>query len=568
MQKSVNPWLAAGIILFFSSLLVLYIWASNQWMKLPRLGLAKQGPTGELVFHYGDSLVFVNDQGQLLQRISAAEFGEQTFIGDFGFLSSGELLLALGHTPRRLTEKLRIFARAEKVEATPASASAAGLYACQLQPIKCRRFSQDLPPLTNSFRLWITGENQVYLANTTGHQIFWLDSEGHLLGKAVGFRYPNQLLQYKHDLVVADTNHHSLKRLSLSADTFGQVQQEIPVQLAGASGYNWPVNLLEAAGMFWVLVGDNNLSDARLARYSTSGKFIDELSLPPGTDAISLVKYNNQLLVMDAAQPEIHQFDLKGKAKGDWEIPALAQEWQRVSAAAASSLRLQRNCKWVFAITLIIGFGFAIAQARRDRKLQEEHWQSLRNTAQQSPAEIWLQPDGPVAKSLRQMPWGIAITGLALTAVQSYLAYTSAGNVKLSLVAALLMLTLLVALVLVAWLFQKRILGQSLGILGDRLVLQLADKTRVEEKYKNIFWSDGGLMIKHKRLAINFNQSRSLYKLDALQMHLLPRLLAEKKISSAHLFWLQLKQDRYALISFMAMLIAVLVSLSIKWIIH
>ncbi len=567
MQKSVNPWLAAGIILFFGSLLALYIWAGNQWMKVPRLGLAKQGLVGELVFQYDNRLVFVDDQGQMLRQIRATEFGEQKFIGDFGFLSSGELLLALGNKPESIQGKLQIFARAEQGSSAPATTTEAGLYACQLQPISCRRFSRVLPPLTNSFRLWVNSEDQVYLADTTGHQIFWLNADGKLLGKASGFRYPNQLQQFKQSLVVADTNHHSLKLLFLNADRFGELQQKIPVKLNGATGYSWPVNMVEAESIFWTLVGDNNLSYARLARYSSTGVFIDELPLPAGADAISLVKFNHQVLVLDAAQPAIYQFDLAGKSRGDWTIPALVQEWQQVSSAATSYLRLQRNCIWVFAIVLVIGFGFALLQARRDKKQQEDHWQNLRETAQDLTVEVWLQPEGALAKSLRQLPWIIGLSSLALVTVQGYVAYTSASDSKLNLTIALLIFCFMLAMTLAAWFAQKRILGQRLGIFSDRLVLLLEDKTRVEDKYQNIYWADYGLMIKHKKLAFNFNQPRSLFNLDSLQAHLLPRLLEKNKLNSAQFTLLQLKQDRYAQLSLAAMLLAVLASLAIRWII-
>ncbi|HTF96888.1 MAG TPA: hypothetical protein VL995_12200 [Cellvibrio sp.] len=62
MQKSVNPFVATLVIAFFSSLLFLYIWASQESIKLDRFGLAKTVGDNHFVVQYGNRLLWIDKQ--------------------------------------------------------------------------------------------------------------------------------------------------------------------------------------------------------------------------------------------------------------------------------------------------------------------------------------------------------------------------------------------------------------------------------------------------------------------------------------------------------------------------
>ncbi len=557
MQKSVNPWLAATIVIFFGGLLGGYLWAGSQWMQLPRLGLAKVSSQGELVFQFGSRLEFVSAQGQLTQELDAAQLGQKNFVGDFDFLGSGELLLALQQNEISTPEKLRIFARAEHPSEAIGDEQTAGLYACKLQPLSCRRFSRELAPLNDSFRLFVDAQDQVYLADTVRHQIIWLDAEGKRQAEAKGFAYPNQIMVQGESLIVADTNHHAIKKMAANKQHFASLEQEIAVKLGSAAGYTWPVNVQLAANYYWVLVADNNLSYAKLARYSLDGQFVDELPLPEGADAISLVEFNNRMLVLDMAKFAIYQFADNGQRLADFTPAGLQREWSALDNKSAHYLRLQANCLRVFAIAAVLGLAIAVVLAGREHKLQQQALAQQCQSDQPVHQDIWLEPSGPAAKSIRSLPWILLVSGAVFIAL-AVSPLLQQENQPVALLTGTLLVILILGASIIAWIWQRKILGQRLGILQNKLVLVLADKSKIEDSYANIFWSDQGLMLKNKRVAINFSVKKGLFDTGLVQQHLLPRLFKANKISAWALIVRQLSVDGYARLSLGAMLLLLL----------
>lgn len=488
MQKSVNPIVATLVIAFFGGLVALYIWAGQQWLQLDKFGLAKK-VDDSFVVQYGNKLLWVNKHFSAERTLSLDSFGQQSFTGDIDFFTNGDLLLALDQQPHTIEQELAVLNRFtnRKVDGE------GKLYRCNIESLKCASFGEHLPVINRTFRLYIDKQDQVYVADTSRHQLWLLDKDGNILANKTGFRFPNQIVPQGKNLVLADTNHHALKIIKSSVSDFGNETENIPVGLDSLSDwlnkrkaqtYSWPVNVVWKKNTYWVLVGDNNLANSRLALYNLAGKFDRELQLPVGADPISMLVFDNKVLVIDMALYQLHQFSTAGEFLGSVTVEDTNNTFAKNAQEARKWKNLQDNSVIVFALCLVLGFIAAIIDHFRSRhmikkaSIQQQKVQALKEIGEKG---IWLD----VKPALRRSAMLIPVLVVMLVLCMGIMFWLNLRTIEHHALQIVVLSTLVIFSIPYMQTTRWR-----LGIFQDRVEVIDHKKTCYSQSYENLVWSD------------------------------------------------------------------------------
>lgn len=166
--------------------------------------------------------------------------------------------------------------------------------------------------------------DRILVADTTGHRLLALDSEGKLLAQNGSsndptFRFPNQMFFDKTQrLWVVDTNHWRLARL----DDNLQVVESIPVKSPCCIR---PVTAAADEAGFVVFIADHQLEGGQVIKTNVSGETQTILPLPKNAEPFGIVVRQRDLLVADGALFTVHRFSPEGtqiEAFGDTDFEA------------------------------------------------------------------------------------------------------------------------------------------------------------------------------------------------------------------------------------------------------
>lgn len=504
MQKSVNPIVATLVIAFFGGLIVLYICAGQQWLQLDKFGLAKKVDDDSFVVQYGNKLLWINKDFSVERELSLGTFGQQSFTGDIDFFANGDLLLALDQQPQRIAQKLAVLSRS-----TNRKTDGEGkLYRCNTESLTCVPFGKNLPAINRTFRLYIDEQDQVYLADTSRHQLWLLDKDGNILANKTGFRFPNQLVPQGKNLVLADTNHHALKIIKSSVNEFGAETRKIPVGLDSLSDwfnkgkqqtYSWPVDVVWEKNTYWVLVGDDNLANSRLALYNIAGKFDRELKLPEDADPISILAFDNKVLVVDMALYQLHQFSTTGDFLGSVTIAGANNTFIKNAKEARMWKNLQDNSIIVFALFLVLGFIAAIINHFRSRhglqkiSMQQQKLQAFKEIGERG---IWLDVKPTLRRSAMFTPVLVVMVVLCMAVLFWLNPRAVAHHIPHISVLGTLIIFSIPYMQATRW---------RLGIFQDRIELIDHKKISYSQYYDHLVWNDYAFKV--DKVVVPFRQN-------------------------------------------------------------
>ncbi len=538
MQKSVNPIVAILIIGFASCLLYMYIWAGQQLIKLDTFGLAKTIDNERFAVQYGNRLLWINKNFGIENELSLDKFSQKSFVGDIDFFSNGDLLLALNQQPRTTEQQLAVLSRSTNRELEGEGA----LYRCNTDSFRCVVFARQLPVINRTFRLHIDKQDKVYLADTSRHQLWLLDSDGNTLANKAGFRFPNQIVPQGENLVVADTNHHLLKVIKAAVNEFGNEIESVAVGLDSPADwlnkkrkkYFWPVNLVWENSNYWVLIGDNNLSNSRLALYNIAGKFERELELPADADPISILAFDNKILVIDMALYQVHQFSINGEFIGSVAIDDAEGSIARSRQESTKWTNLQNNTMIVFALFLTCGFVFAFFGQWRTKRaavkvpLQRQQQQALKVIGAKG---VWLEVNKHPRLAAKLMLPLLVLVAL-LSAVFIFLDLEN----RLALILPRLAMLLVVGILFIPFIQMAR---WRLGIFQDRVELIDHRQERHIQLYSDLLWNEAGFKVGEIFVPFRKQVKKSLFPQQQTTELLMPFFSPKNKIGK----WAMLKHQ-------------------------
>jgi len=327
MDTKLHPVVAILVICAVLLAVSIWTWANGSAKSIGGPSELIVDPEGHLYIQMQNQLLEHEADGTFIRRHDLSTLGVDAVIGALAFFPDGDLLLRLGRDDRTFFDKLRAFLRWKNTRSVVPADVATGLHRCNLTTGSCRPFGPEAIDFKAAYGVLIDGNSgHVYIADTTRHVLRKFDTSGRqIAGPAVGFRFPNHLVLQDGSLLVADTNHHRIARVDPSTGTFGRQLGafDIAPAAANAGGQTWPSHLERVADSWWVNNMTAAMDDGGIYRFDNDWKFAGKVDLPAGADPISLIVFNDEVLVSDWKNDTVHRVSLAGNYLGAFESPGL-----------------------------------------------------------------------------------------------------------------------------------------------------------------------------------------------------------------------------------------------------
>ncbi len=561
MNKNVNPLLALAIITIFGSLLWLKFHFYGKALDVPKATYLKEAADKTLYIRLGEQLYHYNADGQFIQLIDLKKLGITGEMGDFDFFSNGDLLINSDEYQRSLSENLSAYARKENTSTTP-PAPGKGLLRCQLEQGQCQLFNGTIPELQGPHFIHIDRQtDEVYLADTTRHEIRKLSPKGELLAELkTGLKFPNQVYlensKKGKKLWVVDTNHHAMKAVKAETENFGDLIEKHKTILDGE--WIWPSAFSKLTNGWAIQIADNAMQNAKIVLYNNQWQQGSPLNLPVKADPVSSIFTNDTLIIADANNYTLYQFDQYGRRLSNFaENESKPGIYDALQANKALNKQYQQWSNWVlyFGLGLFaLLFIYALKKSVKDQAEQEE--EALQNSQQIEKdkiirlAKLPMEGEWIEAKSyFRITKWIILGTDLALVTLLILLIIKMDNKVSLELI---LILLILPAIITISIIPISKISQYQIGFFKNNVTIKTDKGKLISSPYNQIKWGNRFFSVGDWFIPIG-NPKQSIFPYEKLQKMLMPYVSPENKLGEIDAFKLQWKSPegilKYALIS-------------------
>ena len=329
MNSKVHPLVVFAVILFTFLAIGVWIWGTGEAKKIGGPAGLRLGPDGHLYIQIQNQLLEHDTDGVFLKQHDLANLGVAIVLGSIAFFSDGDILLRRGPDPGSLLQNIRAYQRRTNEQSLVPQSPDSGLYRCNLETTKCELFGSkgiDFKAAHSIYIDWQTDE--VYVADTTRHLLRKYSSDGEVLTEPVGgFRFPNQLLLYGGRLYVADTNHHQIRIVNPSTESFGDELDAIDVvpPVAASARQTWPTHIVRVGNEWWVNNMRSAMNEGGIYVFDDNWRYDRGVNLPPGADPIALLSFRDEVLISDWNNDRVYRVSMRGELPGDFASPGLEQ---------------------------------------------------------------------------------------------------------------------------------------------------------------------------------------------------------------------------------------------------
>lgn len=349
--------LLAAIVIVIAALSSFVVWqiGEQQRLAVDNLGYFNQ-QQDSLVVQYGQTLYWLDADNQLVKALDSNELG-LNLVGDYDFFSNGDLLVYHRNQPLSLLDNIKAYLRvsSDKLINRSIKKGDDGFYRCQLANKQCQRFGYQLPLIERGFRVFINQtDDTIYLADTSAFQLYKISQYGRLLASKGEFAFPNQLTIEDNKLWLADTNHHRI--VSLSAETDNFATQLSHIETLPDEVHEFPHQFVLHENNIWVNIADNSMSNGLIQQYNRQGDPLVNAKLQHISDPLTMVMWQNKLLVADFMSAQIEQFNQQGQSLGLLSFLALDELLAQREIQKEQGVLISQSGQLAFTITLILGF--------------------------------------------------------------------------------------------------------------------------------------------------------------------------------------------------------------------
>lgn len=362
--NNLNPYQIIAILVFFIGIIFLWNWANSR--ALDHMGpvhLHKNGK-GALFIQVKNDLIEYDTDGNFVAQHDLTTLGLEKLLGDFAFFNNGDILLAKRQDLPGIDENLSAYKRETNKRPVESGNSGDGLFRCSLQDLTCERFGNKTLDFGRAFHLYISPEDEsVYVADSSRHSLRKYSQDGtELASRVTGFKFPNQLLVENKKLYIADTNHHSIHVVKADTDNFAQTieMNNVIHPEARESGKIWPSSLARVGTHWWVNNMGTGMAFGSVDIYDDNWEFKKSLNLPEKADPVSILEFNDQILISDFNLHRIYQFDRDGEVLRDFHSPELEQVLSGQLKKHRFYKKIQIGVIALFIICVLIGILLAI----------------------------------------------------------------------------------------------------------------------------------------------------------------------------------------------------------------
>ena len=327
MNSNVHPLVATLVILLAILAVGMWVWGSGKAANIGGPSELRLGPDGHLYVQIQNQLIEHDANGRFLKTHDLTEIGVDLFLGSFSFFSNGDVLLRLGPDPRSFADNIRAYQRKTNSQSLKPVTPDTGLYRCNLDARDCSLFGQQAIDFKAAHGMSIDRQtDDVYISDTTRHVLRKLSANGEFLaGPVGGFRFPNQLQVIGEQLLVADTNHHVIRIVDARSASFGVdlTSNDVVPAEARAAGQIWPSHFARIGDEWWVNNMRTNMNEGGIYVFDDNWQYIRRVRLPRGADPISLIAFNDEVLVSDWNNDRVHRISRTGERLSDFDSDGL-----------------------------------------------------------------------------------------------------------------------------------------------------------------------------------------------------------------------------------------------------
>ncbi len=360
------------VLVFFGGLLYLQSFAGAKWHENQGPDILAKDQQGNLYIKIKSHILRYDAKGKYIDQRDLKVLGIETLTGGISFFPNGDLLMVPQSYKPNVLEKQFAKYRITKELPSYFSSALGRLSRCKWQNLECEPLANFPNKFTRTFWVDIDESENIFLANTTEHKLYWLDSSGKVLDELSSseeIQFPNQLKRKDSFLWLANCNDNSLTKIPLLDKKFDRNYQRFPAR-AGLlpKADRWPTGVAILGDDYFVLSQGDNLSHGSIYRANDKGEAQDVFVKQPKDDLVALVAFNNEILAADFNGLYINRFSKYGARLGLFSSPELDAVLKKVKSEQIAYRKLESLCKTLFWILLVIGFGIAFLLEKRHKE--------------------------------------------------------------------------------------------------------------------------------------------------------------------------------------------------------
>lgn len=360
------------IVIFFGGLLYLQGFAGAKWRENQGPDVLAKDQQGNLYVNIKSVIFRYDAKGKYIDQRDLKSIGIDTFTGGISFFPNGDLLMVPKSYSPNLLESLAVKYRITKQLPSFLTSASGRLSRCKWQSFSCEpllHFSENF-----SRALWtdIDNNENIFLANTSQHKIFWLDGAGNVLDTledSEEIQFPNQVKRNGDFLWLANCNDNSLTKIPLLDKRFDRNYQRFPARATGLpKADRWPTGVAVMERDYFVLSQGDNLLHGSIYRANEKGEIQDVFLKQKNDDPIAIAAFNGELLVADYKGLHITRYSKYGARLGLFTSPELEAVLKKAKADQIAYRKLELLCKTLFWVFLLVGFGVAYLLEKRHKE--------------------------------------------------------------------------------------------------------------------------------------------------------------------------------------------------------
>lgn len=329
MDAKVHPVIAILVIVGVILSVGVWTWGNGASKAIGGPSELVIDPDGHLFIQIQNQLLEHDQNGTFIARHNLAELGVDDVIGGLAFFSNGDILLRRGGDDRSFLDNFRAYLRWENQRSITPDEPGAGVVRCNLRAKSCMQFGSDAIDFKAAYSVLIDDDsNAVYVADTTRHLLRKYSTNGQELATPIGgVKFPNHLILNDSLLLIADTNYHRIKIIDPASDPFGTEvsQKDVVPAAANRAGQTWPSHFEHVGENWWVNNMTAAMNNGGIYIFDKEWEYVRKADLPNGADPITIVAFNQQVLVSDWNNDVVHTLSIDGTYSGRFSSIGLTQ---------------------------------------------------------------------------------------------------------------------------------------------------------------------------------------------------------------------------------------------------
>jgi len=541
MNTDVHPAVAALVLILTGVAIGVWMWGSSMAASIGGPAELNTGPDGHRYVQIQNYLVEHDGEGAYLTTHDLEAMDIELFLGGYAFFSNGDILLRRGPDPRSFLDNLRAYGRQTNRKSVVPEDSDSGLFRCELETLQCERFGEEGVDFKAAYSIFIDWQtDEVYISDTTRHLVRKYSSTGVELASPVpGFKFPNRLMLYDGQLLVADTNHHVIRSLEPTSSTFGDPvdSKDVVPTAAKTAQQTWPSHFTRVGDEWWVNNMQSGMNRGGIYVFDRDWHFVRRIALPPDADPISILAAGDAVWVSDWNNDVVRRFSTEGQALPDLESAGLETVLDASREERLKFMMLSYAGVAAVAFTLLglLVYAFALGMNKKTAQRSAEPDEAAPRA---DTAPLHLEPDEKMRKRINRALGLVVFLTLLAVGLLVYLSMLS-DNPDVMVPIALPLAGMFVIVLLIAWINSAN-WGTAISLDGNSLTLRDHTGRRSSCPIREVRYDDTAIATRDAIVILGRQKAR-IYDSEDVQDRLLPRLAEAQRVRPGEMLKIQIQ---------------------------